>query len=327
MKSPSPHLTQGYLAALFAAATLSTTAVFIRHLTLEYQIPALVLAFWRASFVVATLGVLLRLFFPHLLRVGRADLRYLAAYGLVLSLFNSSWTLSVAINGAAVGTVLSYTSAAFTALLGRWLLKERLDAAKLLTVGLCLGGCVLVAEALDPAAWRLNPLGIITGVFSGLWYAVYSLMGRRASQRGLNPWTTLLYTFGFGAVFLLLYNLLPGSAVPGTAGPASELMWLGNAWLGWGLLFLLAALPTVGGYGMYNVSLSLLPSSVAQLILTTEPAFTALIAYFILAERLNGVQLAGSLMILLGVIFLRVHEGRLARQVPPGAGVSAVLEN
>ncbi|HZD57183.1 MAG TPA: DMT family transporter, partial [Anaerolineales bacterium] len=67
--------------------------------------------------------------------------------------------------------------------------------------------------------------------------------------------------------------------------------------------------------GLYNVSLGYLPSSVANLILTLEPAFTALIAYFLLAERLNGVQLGGSLMILSGVVFLRIYEGRLAGQI------------
>jgi len=35
------------------------------------------------------------------------------------------------------------------------------------------------------------------------------------------------------------------------------------------------------------------------------------IAYFLLGERLNGVQLGGSLMILMGVVFLRVYEGQL----------------
>jgi len=47
---------------------------------------------------------------------------------------------------------------------------------------------------------------------------------------------------------------------------------------------------------------------------TSEPVFTAVIAFFLLGERLTGMQLAGSLMILGGVLFLRVQEGRSARQ-------------
>lgn len=42
-----------------------------------------------------------------------------------------------------------------------------------------------------------------------------------------------------------------------------------------------------------------------------------MIAYFLLGERLNGMQLGGSLMILAGVIFLRMYEGWLAGQTQP----------
>jgi drug/metabolite transporter (DMT)-like permease len=314
MTTPSTKrstLTRGYTIALIAAAFLSTTAIFIRYLTQTYQIPSLVLAFWRDVFVVITLLPILAAVRHSLLRIRRQQLHYLVLYGFVLALFNSLWTLSVTLNGAAVATVLVYCSAAFTAILGWWLLKERLGWAKWLAIAVCLGGCVLVAGALDPTAWGANLPGVITGVLSGLAYAMYSLMGRSASQRGLNPWTTLLYTFGFAAIFLLLFNLLPGGYLPGTASRPADFFWLGNAINGWVVLFLLAAVPTVAGFGLYNVSLSLLPSSVANLIVTLEPAFTAVTAYILLGERLNNVQVIGSLTILAGVLFMRIYEGRL----------------
>jgi drug/metabolite transporter (DMT)-like permease len=313
--SQKSTLPRGYATALASAAILATTAIFIRYLTQTYHIPALVLAFWRDGFAAFTLLAVLGLVRPALLRVKRHHLLYLTVYGLLLAIVNSMWTLSVSLNGAAIATVLVYCSTGFTALLGWWLLKEQLDWAKILAVVLCLGGCVLVSGALDTAAWSANVVGIITGVSSGLGFAVYTLMGRSASQRGLNPWTTVFYTFGLATVFLLFFNLLPGGLLPGAAARPAELLWLGNALAGWGILLALAAGPTLVGYGLYNVSLSLLPSSVVNLIATVEPVFTAAIAYVLLSERLNGIQLGGSLMILAGVAFLRIHEGRLARQV------------
>lgn len=303
---------RGYLIALIAAAILSTTAIFISYLSRTYAIPPLVLAFWRDLFVVITLLPLLMIVKPALLRGVKSHLGYLALYGLVLALFNTLWTLSVAINGAAVATVLAYSSAAFTALLGWWLLKERLTWVKLVAIALSLGGCVLVSEALDPAVWAVNLFGIITGTIAGLSYAGYSLMGRSASERGLNPWTTLLYTFGFATIFLLLFNLLPDAILPGTAAKVTDFFWLGDSFAGWGMLFLLAAGPTLAGYGLYNVSLSLLPSSTANLIVTLEPAFTVTTAYFLLGERLNAVQIIGSMLIIGGVVFLRVFEKKPA---------------
>lgn len=308
--SPAPHPTRGYLIALAAAAILSTTAIFIRHLTQTYGIPSLVLAFWRDVFVVLTLVPVLGLMRSALLRVAREHFPHLIAYGFVLAVFNAMWTLSVARNGAALATVLVYSSAAFSALLARWLLQERLGWAKLVAVACSLAGCFLVSGASDPAVWDANVLGIATGVLSGLSYASYSLMGRSASRRGLNPWTTLLYIFGFAAVFLLAVNLLPGGLLPGSATQARDLLWLGGSVRGWGILFLLAAGPTVAGFGLYLVSLGHLGASVANLVLTLEPAFTAVVAYVLLDERLSGTQIAGSLVIMSGVVILRICQER-----------------
>lgn len=306
------QLTRGYTIALVSAAVLSTTAILIRYLTVTYQIPALLLAFWRDLFVVLTLLPSLALVRRSLLRVDRRHLPYLLLYGLVLAVFNSFWTLSVSLNGAAVATLLAYCSAGFTALLGWWLLRESLGWGKLLAVALCLAGCALVSGAFASSSPSLSLTGIITGILTGLGYAAYTLMGRSASQRGLNPWTSILYTFGFASLFLLAFNQLSGGRIPGAVSSLQDFLFLGSHWTGWGILFLLAAGPTVVGFGLYNLSLTLLPSSVANLVATLEPVFTAVSAWFLLGERLGWIQVAGSLLILGGVVFLRLYEGRQA---------------
>jgi drug/metabolite transporter (DMT)-like permease len=319
--APRAAAARGYAVALAAAAVLSTTAIFIRYLTQTYAIPALVLAFWRDLFVCLVLLPLLGLLRPRLVGVERRHLPYLASYGLVLAGFNGLWTLSVALNGAAAATVLVYSSCAFTAVLGWWLLREQLGWGKLLAVAVSLGGCALVARAFEPAAWRANVTGIACGVLSGLAYAAYSLMGRSASHRGLDPWTTVLYTFGFAAAFLLAANLLPGVTPLGAATRPADLLWLGGSARGWGALFVLAAGPTLAGFGLYNVSLTLLPSSVANLVVSLEPPFTALLAFALFGERLDGAQLLGAALILAAVVVLRISESG-----PRGAPAAAPQE-
>ena len=310
-----PGFSRGYSVAILSAAVLSTTAIFIRYLTETFLIPPLVLAFWRDVFVVLTLLICLGALRPGLIRVKQHHLSFLILYGLMLAIFNALWTLSVAENGASIATVLVYSSAAFTAVLGWRLLGEKLSWMKFLAVGLTITGCALVAGALDQMNIRLNLLGVLVGILSGLWYAIYSLMGRTAAMRGLNPWTTLLYTFGFAAFFLIGINILPVPQVPGTASQLDDLLWLADAWSGWFVLILLAAGPTVAGFGLYNVSLSLLPSSVANLIMTLEPVFTTAIAYILLGERLLNTQIIGSLLIMVGVLALRACGDDRDRQI------------
>jgi drug/metabolite transporter (DMT)-like permease len=311
--SRTSRLTRGYLIAIVGTVFWSTTAIFIRYLSVEHQLPALVLAFWRDLFVcLALTGVFLAVNPPRL-RAGRRNIHFLALYGLELAVFNSLWTFSVALNGAAVSTVLAYSSAAITALLAWRIFGERLDRTKVVAIGLSILGCALVSGALDPAAWRLNALGILTGLLSGVAFAGYSLFGKASSERGIYPWTAMVYSFGFAALALLAFNLV-AALLPG-GGPVN-LLALGvgldaRTLTGWGVLLLLAVGPTIGGYGLYTVSLTFLPASVANLIATLEPAMTAILAYFLLAERLTPIQLFGSALIICGVILLRLSEGFL----------------
>jgi drug/metabolite transporter (DMT)-like permease len=314
-----PAANRGYVEALAASVLLSTTALFIRVLTATHGMPALVLAAWRDGLTVAALAVLLAVVQRRWLRVGRQHLAYLTAYGLVLAVFNALWALSVAANGAAVATVLIYSSAPFTALLGWWLLRERLSWPTLAAIGLSLAGCALVAGALRPEAWAASAhtAGVALGLLAGLAYAGYTLMGRGAAQRGLSPWTTLLYTFAVATGWLVLANTLGAARLPGAGSGAAALLRPVSSPAAWALLAGLAAGPTLLGFGLYNVSLVHLPSSTANLILVTEPVWTALGAYLLLGERLTGEQLVGSALILAGVLVLRLAP---AGQSPPKKG-------
>jgi len=60
--------------------------------------------------------------------------------------------------------------------------------------------------------------------------------------------------------------------------------------------------------------LSYLPSSTVNLILTLEPAFTATLAYILFGERLNKIQITGSLLIISGVVILRIFENRFVNR-------------
>ncbi|MBI5069941.1 MAG: DMT family transporter [Deltaproteobacteria bacterium] len=297
---------RGYAIAIASAAVLSSTAPFIRHLTLAYRVPALVLALWRDVLVAAVLGAVLAAFRPALLRLRRADVPLLLGYGAVLAVFNCCWTLSVALTGAALATVLAYSSAVFSALLGWWLFREPLGVAKALAVLLCVGGCALVAGLPSQAA-PASLAGVLLGVASGLCYAAYGLLGRAASRRGLSAWTTVLYAFGIAGAILLALDLLAAGWLPGAPATAAQVADVGGP-AAWAILFALAAGPTVLGFGLYNVALTWLPASTANLVLTLEPLFTAAIAYLALGERLTPMALAGSGLILAGVLLVQASE-------------------
>ena len=308
MQATSKNSSRGYLIGVGATVLLSFTGILISYLNTTYNLPSLVLALWRDCFVVFGLIAAFALFSRARFRLEGSHWKFFILYGLTLSLFNSMWTFSVQFNGAAVATVLAFSSPAMTAILSHFILKEEINGTKLISIVLSLLGTALVSGAVDPSAWKVNSAGILFGLLTGLFFACYSLMGKTAANKSIDPWTTMLYGFSNAIVFLFLFNLLMNTL--GGQGVFSNFLWLGTSFSGWAILFFLGVGPTIGGFGLYLVSLNYLPATVANLIGALEPAFTAIWAYFLLHEQLTFIQIVGSLFVFASVILLRLGEGR-----------------
>ncbi len=303
---PSANEPRGYAIALAATLLWSTTGILMSYLSRTYALPSLVLAFWRDLFVSLGLAAAFLVLGTTRFKLEPFNWGFLVFYGLILALFNSMWTFSVEFNGAAVATVLAFSSPAMTAVLERWIFKASIDRLRLVSILLAITGTLLVAGAHDPAAWQVNPAGIVFGLSTGLFFAGYNMMGKAAVNKAIDSWTAQFYSFSIAAGFLLLFNLimdlLTGRSAPG------DLFWLGGAWSGWGWLLLLGLGPTLGGFGLYTMSLRFLPATVANLIATLEPALTAIWAFFLWGEQLTGVQIGGSVCLLAGVVLLRLGK-------------------
>ncbi len=304
MKQTSPS-SRGFIIALAATIIWSTTGPFISYLGKTYSLPSLVLAFWRDLFVSFGMVVGLLIFSRTKFFLDRTHWGFLILYGLTLAVFNSMWTFSVQYNGAAVATVLAFSSPAMTALLSYFIFKETFSRVKIISIALSFMGTILVSGAADLSAWKLNPSGIIFGLLTGLLFAIYNLQGKVATDRHIDSWTALLYSFASATFFLFFFNL--GNDLFIAQKPAlSSMLWLGNSMSGWGILLFLGVAPTLGGFGLYTLSMRYLSPTISNLIATLEPIFTAVWAYLFLQEIMTGVQLGGSLLLLFGVILLRV---------------------
>ena len=320
MQEKSRDSSRGYLIGLSATVFLSFTGILISYLNRTYNLPSLVLAFWRDLSVVLGLLIVFAAFKPDRLRLDRSHWSFFILYGLTLSLFNSMWTFSVQFNGAAIATVLAFSSPAITAVLAYFIFKEQINAIRLSSIVMSLLGTALVSGAIDPAAWKVNASGIVFGLLTGLFFACYTLLGKTSSNKSIDSWTTMLYVFSSAVFFLFVFNLL----MNGFTGqpPLSNFLWLGTSVSGWAILIFLGIGPTMGGFGLYLMSLGYLPATIANLIGALEPAFTVIWAYLIFHEQLTFIQLVGSLLVFASIILLRVGEGGRRSVNPPAVEVT-----
>jgi drug/metabolite transporter (DMT)-like permease len=312
-KSTSSSLNRGYLIALTGVMFWSWTGILISYLLKHYPLMPMTLAVWRDLFVTGALIVGLWLFKRTALHIEPRQRWMLVLYGVSLTVMNVTWTFSVALNGAAVSTVMVYASPGITALAARVFFKERVSVIRIVAFAGSLAGCVLVAKANDPAQWNLNAGGILVGLASAFGFTFYSMMGKVTSQRKINSWTATLSAFTVAAIALLPIAAVTAALARATASPLDDLtryslLSLGTQLDGWLILLILAVIPTIGGFGLYTASLGHLSAGTANLIATLEPVLTTLLAYLLLRESLNTTQLLGGAFIVASVISLRLEE-------------------
>ncbi|MEA4810995.1 MAG: DMT family transporter [Anaerolineaceae bacterium] len=302
-------LNYGYVYAFFSAITGATSSIFIRHLLLKYQLPPLLIAFWRDFAATLLLWVSLLIFKKEWLKLNRRQILFMLGYGLLLAVFNIFWTFSVAFNTAAIASVLVYSSVGFGAFLGVFLLAEKLTLPKLFAVILTFFGCFLISTKGQLEGLNLTGLGI--GLASGLCYAFTAVLGKQSSRLGINPWATTFYMLLFASCFLLLVNVLPLSMMPGRAGSVANLANIPSSAFIW--IILLAIFPTVLTFGTYQSCLRYLESSVANIVLTFEPVFATIIAFLVLKEKLAFIQWLGGLIVVAAIISYRIYERERTR--------------
>ena len=185
----SSSSSRGFLIALIATVLWSTTGPLISYLSKTYALPSLVLAFWRDLFVSVGMVAGLLIFSRKRLALERRHWAFMTLYGLTVAVFNAAWTFSVQYNGAAVATVLAFSSPALTALLSYLIFKERFSRVKIISIALSFAGTILVSGAHDPAIGQLNPAGILFGLLTGLMFAFYNLEGKAATVPHPHPST------------------------------------------------------------------------------------------------------------------------------------------
>jgi len=116
--------------------------------------------------------------------------------------FTYYYTISKIQVGPAV--LIQYLSPVWIALYAFVFQKEPPTKTKINSPPFGSPGCYFTSVGIDWICFRLNRIGILSGLISSLFFSFYALYGEKGLKK-YDPWTLILYGFGFGAV---LYWLL-----------------------------------------------------------------------------------------------------------------------
>ena len=260
---------------LLAAGLGPESIVLVRNLG-GMAVLALVLAVWK----------------PSAFRVKPRHLGWFFGTGVVSVVFFTWCYFSCQQQcSLAVAAILLYTSPAFVVVLSALLWREKVTRRKLLALVLTFLGCTCVAGVWTGQA-ALTWQGLLLGLGSGFFYALYSIFGRFALEH-YGPYTVTLYTFLFAGAASLIF-LRPGELSAAFSHRALLLTALG-----------LVVVSTVLPYLLYTAGLARVESGKAAILACVEPVVAALVGVLVFHETMDLSTALGVGGILAAVLLLR----------------------
>lgn len=276
--------------AVLAAGVLvvSSASILIRFAQ-GLGVPSLSLAAWRLTLaaLILTPLVLVRSR-DEIAKVAPRDIGLAALAGVFLAIHFATWIASLAYTSVAASTVLVTTNPIWIAAASWLLFRERPGAGLAVGIALALAGGVAIFAA-GAAAGGANPaLGNMLALIGSVMVSGYLLIGRSLRRR-LSLLVYIWLVYGAAAGALLLAVLITG-------GPM-----LGFAAMAYAILFALAVGPQLCGHTAFNWALRYLSPAFIAIAILGEPVGAAFLAFLILGERVAPLELAGFVLLLVGI--------------------------
>ncbi|PFH19089.1 DMT family transporter [Burkholderia sp. JKS000303] len=269
----------GLLATLIWGGFPVVTRLGVTHAALD--------AFDIAFIRFAVSGTLL---LPVVLRRG---VRTLPPTAIVLMVIGAGapyiLTVAAALSRAPVGyfALTPGSMIAFTAVLGRWIARETLSAARIAGIVAILAGMALAAS--DALSGAIGPLAVALFVLGGLLWAVYNVTTKHAAAGALHA--TAIVSVGSALLYCPLYLVVRGGAV--LHAPVSA---IATQAIYQGVLMSVLAL-----YCFSRAVVALGPA-IGATFAALMPLLATLEAALLLGERPHATVLAGIAVVTAGMI-------------------------
>jgi drug/metabolite transporter (DMT)-like permease len=325
MRSPVTAVTAGALCIASSAIVMQLAGS-----------SAVAAALFRCLFALPVLGVLARRAQRRGVPIMAARSRWTArGAGVLLSVDLVMWSHSISAVGAGLATVLGNLQVVILAGLAWAIFGERPRRSLVLALPLLILGVVLVAGLIGHRSIGHSPVaGVVYGAVASVLYSGYILVLRHAMPpapptssappAGPAPVTARLSgadLLGRGsAVVQPLYQATIGatitSAVLALVLPGFH---IGPLWPALGWLAVLALTSQVIGWLLISASLSRLPAGLLGALLLVQPVGAVALGALVLGQYPSLTQLAGVLLVVVGVLVATSGPRQAPARVPAQA--------
>ena len=282
---------KGALLVILAGTCWGVISIFINYLSAA-GLGEMQISFLRQLFAVLVFALVILVRDRPKFRIPLKDLALLMLVGFINGvLFNFLYFYTIINSRASIAVVLLYTSPVFVIILARIFFGEKITRNKFIALVLTVAGCLFVTGVIGEG-YMPPPVAILTGVLTGLAYALNNILTSAAVKKN-DPLTVTFYTLLFSFIFLIPFSGWGSLTSLCRANPMILVV-----------AFLMCLVTAVFAQYFFSMGLKLIESGKAAIYGATEPIVGSLVGILIFHEESNLMKIAGIIMVIAAILLI-----------------------
>ncbi|MEI0537933.1 DMT family transporter [Brachyspira pulli] len=267
---------------ILAGILWGATGIFIRK-SMALGMNSITVISSKVSIASIIMIIFITIYNKSLLKIKLKDI-YIFISAALLGMFavNVFFNESVHLLSLSLAAVLLSLSPIFVLIMSYFLYKEKITTIKIISMILAFLGCVLVSNVLSSKI-NLSFRGIISGLLAAFFYALYSIISKKALQKGYHSLTITLYAFIFISIIIapftnwgLIINLVKNDPINISV-----------------FMIMHSVLVLIMPYVFYTISFSFMDAGKASILASCEPIASTIFGIIFFNEIPNIPSIIG----------------------------------
>ncbi|MCC5662406.1 DMT family transporter [Nostoc sp. CHAB 5784] len=248
------------------------------------------------SIVAAVILFLLILAFKKPLRVTKQAIQFLVIQGIILSAIHLTFYYSISKTNVAIAVMLQCTAPIFVIVFDIFANNYRMNFTIGVLLIISVFSCSMLVGVYNIDFLKTNFAGICVGILCGISFAFYNIWGKRGHSLNINTWTMTFYSFLFSSI-IWLFLFYPINLF-------SDKYTLKI----WAYFIFIGIFATILPNWLYLEGLRYINAFPATIIGMLEPVSAGIVAFMLLKETLEPLQLIGMAGICGVILYLKKHN-------------------
>ena len=284
---------------ILAGILWGATGIFIRK-SMALGMNSITVISSKVTIASIIMIIFITIYNKSLLKIKLKDI-YIFISAALLGMFavNVFFNESVHLLSLSLAAVLLSLSPIFVLIMSYFLYKEKITTIKIISMILAFLGCVLVSNVLSSKI-NLSFRGIISGLLAAFFYALYSIISKKALQKGYHSLTITLYAFIFISIIIapftnwgLIINLVKNDPINISV-----------------FMIMHSVLVLIMPYVFYTISFSFMDAGKASILASCEPIASTIFGIIFFNEIPNIPSIIGIALTVTALTLLSMPSKR-----------------